>query len=108
MCLQSSRLSACEVEVEVMDDGNAAHLLPSKRLVQDVIRDQAITRPDAPAISSAHVAYTYAQLDALSSRLADHICSSNAVKPDDIIPILCDKVRKSTLPLLSARLVTKF
>lgn len=61
------------------------------RLVQDVIRDQAVACPSAPAICSASVYLTYKELDDLSSRLALHI-GSFGIGPNSIVPILCDKV----------------
>ncbi|TFB06998.1 Nonribosomal peptide synthetase 4 [Trichoderma ghanense] len=48
------------------------------RLVQDVIGDQVLERPDAPAIASPTVNLTYKELDESSSRLAAEISSSGS------------------------------
>lgn len=63
------------------------------RLVHDVIKDQAVARPDAPAICSESVYLTYNALDQCSSRLATHI-SNYGIKPNSIVPIISDKVSK--------------
>jgi non-ribosomal peptide synthetase component F len=66
-----------------------------------VIRDQAVSRPNAPAICSASVYLTYKELDQLSSRFAAYIATSGT-GPNSIVPILCDKVSKhlTSLPTL--------
>lgn len=60
--------------------------------VQDVIRDQALAHPDAPAVCFGKIMYSYHQLDAISSCLATYMGTRNSISSDDIIPILCEKV----------------
>ena len=69
---------------------------PVNRLVQDVIEDQFLARPDAQAIASRTVNLTYKELDESSSRLATQI-SSSGVSPGCIVPILHEKVRCSSI-----------
>ncbi|CAJ2511765.1 Uu.00g073900.m01.CDS01 [Anthostomella pinea] len=82
----------------------AATILPlvpaANRLVQDVIRDQAMARPYAPAICSANVYLTYQELDQLSSRLATHI-GTFWIRPDSIVPIIFDKSATTIIAMLA-------
>ncbi|KAI3320740.1 amino acid adenylation [Xylariaceae sp. AK1471] len=70
------------------------------RLVQDVIGDQAVAFPDAPAICSASVHLTYRELDLLSSRLAAHIATFG-IRPNSIVPILSDKSAIAIVTMLA-------
>ncbi|TPX13822.1 uncharacterized protein E0L32_005766 [Thyridium curvatum] len=70
------------------------------RLVYDVFYDQVKLRPLAPAVHAWDGDLTYSQLDELSSRLAAHI-SSFGVRPDDIVPILCDKAAVTIVCMLA-------
>lgn len=61
------------------------------RLVQDVIRDQVLANPHAPAVYSQNGHLTYKELDDTSSRLAQHIVE-RGIRRDSIVPILSEKV----------------
>ncbi|CAG9954856.1 unnamed protein product [Clonostachys rosea f. rosea IK726] len=46
-----------------------------ERCVHNLVEDQALGRPDAPAIASWDMNFTYSELDAASTRLAHHLKS---------------------------------
>ncbi|PTB62343.1 amino acid adenylation [Trichoderma citrinoviride] len=73
---------------------------PVNRLVQDVIEDQVLARPDAQAIASRTVNLTYKELDESSSRLATQI-SSSGVSPGCIVPILHEKSAVTIVAMLA-------
>jgi amino acid adenylation domain-containing protein len=76
---------------------------PVNRLVTDLIQDQVLARPDAPAICSWDAYYTYRDLDTLSTQLSYRL-SELGVGPDVIVPILCDK---SAITIVSMLAVAK-
>ncbi|KAL4874539.1 hypothetical protein BJY04DRAFT_224919 [Aspergillus karnatakaensis] len=60
------------------------------RCMHEVIHQNAIERPNALALESWEAAYTYADLDRASSRLARHLIK-HGVSPDDCIPLCFEK-----------------
>ncbi|PNP56580.1 hypothetical protein THARTR1_03276 [Trichoderma harzianum] len=70
------------------------------KLVQDVIRDQVISQPEAQAIASATVNLTYEELDESSTRLAIQIISSGAGL-GSIVPIIHEKSAITIVAMLA-------
>ncbi|PTB77324.1 amino acid adenylation [Trichoderma longibrachiatum ATCC 18648] len=70
------------------------------RLAQDVIGDQVLAQPDAPAIVSPAMSLTYTELDETSSRLAAQI-SSSGVSPGSVVPIIHEKSAITIVAMLA-------
>lgn len=93
--------SKLHIDISIAPNLSSPERLPSpppkvNKLVQDVIRDQVITQPEAQAIASATVNLTYRELDESSTRLALQIASSG-VGLGSIVPIIHEKVRHSSI-----------
>jgi amino acid adenylation domain-containing protein/non-ribosomal peptide synthase protein (TIGR01720 family) len=80
----SNILHHCEKPIAALNhvsEGNRAQLMQwngvmpdaIERCIHDLIKDQAALRPDAPAIASWDMDFTYRELDEASTRLAHHI-----------------------------------
>lgn len=63
----------------------------SDRFVHDLIREQVLRRPDAPAIKAWDGEVSYRELDHLTTQLAAHLVNMNGVRTGDIIPICFEK-----------------
>ena len=68
--------------------------------VHRVIEKQAASRPDAPAVSSWDAAFTYAELDELSTRLAHYLVELN-VGPEMFVPTCFDKSAYTIVAMLA-------
>ncbi|CAG8909360.1 unnamed protein product [Penicillium egyptiacum] len=65
-----------------------------------VISQQARKTPHAPALHSWEADYTYAELDNVSTRLAQH-WSAYGIKPDECIPLCFEKSLYTAIALLA-------
>ncbi|KAF4468446.1 non-ribosomal peptide synthetase [Fusarium albosuccineum] len=68
--------------------------------LHDLFKQQAISRPDAPAIASWDMGFTYAELDDASTKLAHHI-SSLGVGPEDFVLVCFDKSSFAIVAMLA-------
>ncbi|KAF5027126.1 hypothetical protein F66182_752 [Fusarium sp. NRRL 66182] len=59
--------------------------------IHTIVGGNATQRPDAPAIRAWDFDLTYAQLDAMSSKLASHLVHDMGVRMEQIIPAIFDK-----------------
>jgi amino acid adenylation domain-containing protein len=71
-----------------------------ERCVHDLFAEQAAARPEASAICAWDGELTYAELDALSTRLASHLLSLG-VKPDDVVPLCFEKSMWTVVAMLA-------
>ncbi|PYH46508.1 nonribosomal peptide synthase [Aspergillus saccharolyticus JOP 1030-1] len=78
------------------------HELPVKeeRCVHDIIGDQVLATPDAPAICSWDGDFTYAQVDELSNRFARHLVSLG-VGPETLVPHCFSKSAWTVIAMLA-------
>jgi len=67
--------------------------------IHDIFKKQAMTTPDAPAICSSDVSFTYRELDALSTRMA-HYLTSTILGPIAMVPLCFDKSAWSIIAML--------
>ncbi|KAI9848835.1 MAG: NRPS [Sclerophora amabilis] len=58
--------------------------------IHEMIQQQALTQPDAPAVCSWDGAFSYSELDQLSTRLAHHLVGFG-IKPEVLVPLCFDK-----------------
>jgi amino acid adenylation domain-containing protein/non-ribosomal peptide synthase protein (TIGR01720 family) len=75
-----------------------------ERCAHEIIREQAMRRPDALAIDAWDASFTFAELDQLSEQLSVHL-SSLGVGPEVLVPFCMDKsawVTVATLATLKA------
>ncbi|UNI16130.1 NRPS [Purpureocillium takamizusanense] len=77
-------------DLEQIWNWNSTLPAPWDVCVHDVFREQAMRRPDAPAVHSWDGQLTYRELDQLSSRLAGRLVQYG-VGPDMIVPLLFEK-----------------
>ncbi|KAF2471469.1 amino acid adenylation [Lindgomyces ingoldianus] len=70
------------------------------RCVHDLFAEQAMARPEAPAICAWDGELTYGELDALSTRLASHLVGLG-VKPEDIVPLCFEKSMWTVVAMLA-------
>ena len=68
--------------------------------VQDIISEQVRAQPEAVAVQSWDGTLTYAELEALSSRLAQHLISSRGVTIGTRIPLCFEKSMWAVVALL--------
>ncbi|KPM37793.1 Nonribosomal peptide synthetase 1 [Neonectria ditissima] len=68
--------------------------------VHDLFKQQAISRPDAPAIASWDMDFTYAELDLASTKLAHHI-SSLGVGLETFVLVCFDKSAFAMVAMLA-------
>jgi amino acid adenylation domain-containing protein len=73
------------------------------RLLQHGVAEQAVRRPDAPAVVMNHETLTYGQLDALTNRLARLLKATGCVKGDRV----CLLQPKAPLAIVSILAVLK-
>ncbi|KAL6815888.1 hypothetical protein GGI42DRAFT_339017 [Trichoderma sp. SZMC 28013] len=97
--------SKLHIDISIAPNLSSPERLPSpppkvNKLVQDVIRDQVITQPEAQAIASATVNLTYRELDESSTRLALQIASSG-VGLGSIVPIIHEKSANTIVAMLA-------
>lgn len=71
-----------------------------QRCIHEVISDNAISRPDAEAVCAWDGSFSYAELVALSDRLA-HCLAASGVGPESFVPICFDKSRFTVLAMLA-------
>ncbi|KAL2864077.1 uncharacterized protein BJX67DRAFT_384078 [Aspergillus lucknowensis] len=81
-------------------DWNKELPLAVDRCMHEVIHQNAIERPHAPALESWEAAYTYRELDRASSRLARHLIKQG-VSPDDCIPLCFEKSLYTIIALVA-------
>ncbi|RDW61944.1 hypothetical protein BP6252_11377 [Coleophoma cylindrospora] len=70
---------------------NRSRYVPAGTSILDIIHQQALSNPNAPAIHSWDGELTYSEVDDLSSRLALHLQKNFHVKGEDSIPMLFEK-----------------
>jgi amino acid adenylation domain-containing protein len=63
----------------------------SDRFVHDLIREQVLRCPDAPAIKAWDGEVSYQELDHLTTQLAAYLVNINGVRAGDIIPVCFEK-----------------
>ncbi|KAJ5632695.1 acetyl-CoA synthetase-like protein [Penicillium lividum] len=68
--------------------------------IHDLVRWQMFTKPQAQAVEACDGSLTYAELDILSSNLANHLLSFG-VLPGSVIPILVEKSFWSVVAVLA-------
>jgi len=68
--------------------------------VHNVIKQQAQIQPSAPAVCAWDAEFTYAELDDLSSRLANYLTGLN-VKPEAFVPTCFDKSGYTLVAMLA-------
>ncbi|KAF2472341.1 amino acid adenylation [Lindgomyces ingoldianus] len=61
-----------------------------ERCLHGLFEEQAMARPDAPAVCAWDGEMTYGELDALSTRLAGHLVALG-VRPNNIVPLCFEK-----------------
>ncbi|KAI2484863.1 EntF Non-ribosomal peptide synthetase module protein [Pyrenophora tritici-repentis] len=77
------------------------HVPPAiERCIHNVFTDQARARPDAPAVCAWDGEMTYSELDALSSKLADHLVQLG-VKREDVVPLCFEKSMWTVVAMLA-------
>ncbi|XP_014550476.1 hypothetical protein COCVIDRAFT_31812, partial [Bipolaris victoriae FI3] len=71
-----------------------------ERCVHDLFAEQAVARPNAPAICAWDGELTYSELDALSTKLAGHLVQIG-VKPEDMVPLCFEKSMWTVVAMLA-------
>ncbi|KAF4440789.1 non-ribosomal peptide synthetase [Fusarium austroafricanum] len=71
-----------------------------ERCIHDLFQEQSVRRPNAPAIASWDMNFTYAELDHISTKLA-HYLSSIGVGVEDFVLICCDKSAFTIVAMLA-------
>ncbi|KAM0280109.1 hypothetical protein ACHAO9_011373 [Fusarium lateritium] len=84
-----------ELDKSVIWDWNKDLPPPVPMCIHTVIAEQVRWRPDAPAICSWDGDFTYAEMDKLSTLLAQHLIDLG-VKNGDIVPLCFEKSRWTT------------
>ncbi|KAL4819990.1 hypothetical protein BDW67DRAFT_181698 [Aspergillus spinulosporus] len=81
---------------------NWNHKLPvvEERCVHDIIHDQVLATPDAPAICSWDGNFTYAEVDQLSNRFARHLVNMG-VGPETLVPHCFSKSAWTVIAMLA-------
>jgi amino acid adenylation domain-containing protein/non-ribosomal peptide synthase protein (TIGR01720 family) len=70
-------------------------------LVHDIIADIARRTPDAAAICAWDGDFTYAELDALATKLAHHLVVSMGVETKDVVPLCFEKSKWMPVAVLA-------
>ncbi|KAE8832659.1 hypothetical protein HRS9122_08372 [Pyrenophora teres f. teres] len=70
------------------------------RCIHDLFTEQALARPEAPAIYAWDGELTYRELDALSTKLAGHLVQLG-VKPEDVVPLCFEKSMWTVVAMLA-------
>ncbi|KAI0106221.1 hypothetical protein GGR51DRAFT_571523 [Nemania sp. FL0031] len=73
---------------------------PSLDLVHNLIHQQCLTQPDAPAVDAWDGQFTYLEVDELSSKLASHI-AQYAIAPDSFIAVCFEKSKWVAVVMLA-------
>ncbi|CAA9959381.1 Nonribosomal peptide synthetase 3 [Pyrenophora teres f. maculata] len=71
-----------------------------EQCVHELFAEQARARPDEPAICAWDGELTYGELDALSTKLADHL-TQLGVKPEDVVPLCFEKSMWTVVAMLA-------
>lgn len=75
---------------------------PVEKCIHDLFAEKARLQPDAPAIFAWDGGeMTYRELDALSSKLANHLVSRLGVKREDVVPLCFQKSMWTVVALLA-------
>lgn len=69
-------------------------------LIPELIKKQALSTPDAIALSAERSKISYRQLDEKSNRLAYYLKSTYAVKPDFLVGVLLDRSIDAIIAIL--------
>ncbi|HEY1107502.1 MAG TPA: condensation domain-containing protein, partial [Opitutaceae bacterium] len=74
---------------------------PRERSLADLFQEQARLRPDADAVVFADRTFSYAEIDRLSERIADHITAKlGALKPEEPIALQVERSERMIVALL--------
>ncbi|PFH58666.1 hypothetical protein XA68_13399 [Ophiocordyceps unilateralis] len=73
---------------------------PEYTLVHDLIHEQCLAQPEAPAVDAWDGTFTYREVDELSSKLANHLAHFR-LAPDSFIPICFEKSRWTTVAMMA-------
>ncbi|KAK1912672.1 hypothetical protein P3342_004608 [Pyrenophora teres f. teres] len=79
---------------------NAELPLAVDRCVHDLFTEQALARPNAPAVCAWDGELTYGELEALSTKLAGHLVQLG-VKPEDVVPLCFEKSMWTVVAMLA-------
>ncbi|KAJ4354970.1 hypothetical protein N0V95_003349 [Ascochyta clinopodiicola] len=71
-----------------------------ERCVHDLFTEQAVARPEAPAICAWDGELTYGELNELSTRLAGHLLSLG-VKSEEVVPLCFEKSMWTVVAMLA-------
>ncbi|KAL5363806.1 hypothetical protein BJX96DRAFT_178400 [Aspergillus floccosus] len=72
---------------------------PVSACVHDLIQRHAVQRPESPAVNAWDGAFTYRELDDLSSRLAVHL-SARGVGPNVVVPLCFEKTKWTPVAIM--------
>ncbi|PVH81870.1 nonribosomal peptide synthase [Cadophora sp. DSE1049] len=86
---------------QICDLWNASMPQSLDDCVHSVFESQARKQPRAPAVSSWDCELTYAELDAISNRLAQYFASSMDIRPEMYVPTCFDKSAWAVVAMLS-------
>ena len=71
------------------------------KCVHEVFAEQALERPDAPAICAWDGDLTYGELDELSTRLSAYLTGELGVKLEDVVPLCFEKSMWTVVAMLA-------
>lgn len=70
------------------------------RCMHEVVEEQVLLRPDAPALCGWDGSFTYRELDSISNRLANHLVELG-VAPETLVPVCFDKSVYTVISMLA-------
>lgn len=94
-------MQARELRARVASFNPPLRLYPRDRSLADLFREQVRRRPEAPAVAFAGRTHSYAEIDRLSERIADHITASlGTLKPEEPIALQVERSERMIAALL--------
>ncbi|KIL87087.1 non-ribosomal peptide synthetase [Fusarium avenaceum] len=87
-------------DLETIWNQNKSVPEPVHRCVHDLIKEQAIARPEAAAVNAWDGNFTYRELDELASRLAGRLVSFG-VKENMLVPVCFEKSKWTQVAILA-------
>lgn len=86
-----SILPPAEYQKMIFDFNDTAVAYPKDKCVHELFEEQAQKTPDQIALIYEDRQITYRQLDEMSNSLAHYLREEKGVKPNDIVPIVCNR-----------------
>ena len=94
-------LNSEELDTIVYDWNLTRKAYPCDRTVHALFEEQAERTPDNLAVVYEDVRLTYAELNERSNRLARHLLSAYALRPDDLVVLCLDRSERMIVSILA-------